>query len=46
MLASVGGATGGYILRIRQEKGKPQLPPSDPDPARMINATPGKTKHR
>jgi fatty acid desaturase len=45
MLAFVGGATGGYILRIRQERGKPQLPPSDQDPAHMINATPGKTKH-
>jgi Flp pilus assembly protein TadB len=44
LLAFVAGATGGYILRIRQEKGKPQLPPSDQDPARMINATPGKTK--
>ena len=44
MLAFVGGATGGYALRVRQEKGKPQLPPSDQDPTRMINATPGKTK--
>jgi len=43
-LAFVGGATGGYILRIRQEKGKPQLLPSDRDSARIINATPGKTK--
>jgi len=44
MLAFVGGATGGYVLRVRQEKGKLQLPPSDQDPPRMINATPGKTK--
>ena len=43
-LAFVAGATGGYILRIRQEKGKPQLPPSDQEPARMIDATPGRTK--
>jgi hypothetical protein len=43
-LAFVGGATGGYILRIRQEKGKPQLPPPDQDPASMINATPSNKK--
>jgi Flp pilus assembly protein TadB len=43
-LAFVAGATGGYILRIRQEKGRPQLPLPDQDSARMINATTSKTQ--
>ena len=44
MLTTVGGALGGYILRIRQEKGKLQLPHKAQDTPRIINATPNKTK--
>jgi len=42
-LTTVGGALGGYLLRIRQEKGKLQLPPKVRDTQRIINATPDKT---
>ena len=44
ILTAVGGALGGYLLRIRQEKGKLKLPHKDQDPPRIINATPNKTK--
>ena len=44
ILTTAGGAVGGYLLRIRQEKGKLQLPHKDQDTPRIINATPNKTK--
>jgi len=43
-LTTVGGAFGGYMLRIRQEKGKLQLPHRGQDAPRIINATPNKKK--
>ena len=43
-LTTVGGALGGYILRIRQEKGKLRLPHIGQDTPRIINATSNKTK--
>ena len=43
-LTTVGGALGGYMLRMRQEKGKLQLPPIGQDTPRIINVTPNKTK--
>jgi len=43
-LTTVGGALGGYLLRIRQEKGKLHLPHKGQDTPRVINATPNKTK--
>jgi Flp pilus assembly protein TadB len=43
-LTTVGGALGGYLLRIRQEKGKLHLPHKGQDTPRVINATPKKTK--
>jgi hypothetical protein len=39
-LTTAGGALGGYLLRIRQEKGKLQLPFKGQDTTRIINATP------
>ncbi len=39
-LTAAGGALGGYLLRIRQEKGKLQLPLKGQDTTRIINATP------
>jgi len=44
VLTTVGGALGGYMLRIRQEKRKLQLPHGNQDTPRIINATPDKTK--
>lgn len=45
MLTTAGGALGGYMLRIRQEKGKLQLLPGSRDAApRPINATTDNTK--
>ena len=44
MLSTVGGALGGYLLRIRQEKGKLQLPDKGQHTPPIINATPNKTK--
>ena len=44
-LAAVGGALGGYLLRIRQEKSKPQLPLKGKDTKSIINVTTTKTKH-
>ncbi|MEB4591855.1 hypothetical protein VSS37_12760 [Candidatus Thiothrix sp. Deng01] len=43
-LATAGGAVGGYILRIRQEKGKPLLPRNEAAPPRMLNSTAAKAK--
>jgi hypothetical protein len=43
-LTAGGGALGGYLLRIRQEKGKLQLPHRDVDTPRIVNATRAKTK--
>ena len=43
-LTTVCGALGGYLLRIRQEKGKLKLPHKDQDTPRIINATTNKTK--
>ncbi|HRJ52788.1 MAG TPA: hypothetical protein PLE99_08465 [Candidatus Thiothrix moscowensis] len=43
-LTTAGGALGGYVLRLRQEKTKPALPDATPDHPRLINATPVKSK--
>ena len=43
-LTTVGGALGGYVLRIRLEKGKPNLPHKGQDTTRIINAKPNMTK--
>ncbi len=43
-LSSVGGGLGGYILRIRQEKGKLQPAHKGQDTPRIINAKTTKTK--
>jgi hypothetical protein len=43
-LTTVGGAFGGYVLRIRQERGKLNLPHKSQGTARIINAAPNKTK--
>ena len=45
-LTTAGGALGGYLLRMRQERGKLQPPDKGPDAARIINATPDKKKQR
>jgi len=44
MLATAGGALGGYMLRVRQEKSKLQLPQADQENMRIINAKPEKPK--
>lgn len=44
-LTTAGGALGGYVLRLRQEKGKPLFPrwgDGNTNSPRMINATPAK----
>jgi len=43
-LAAVGGALGGYTLRFRQEKAKPQFPPNVPDTPRIGDETSQKAK--
>ena len=43
-LTAVGGALGGYLLRIRQEKGKLLLTHKGQDTSRIINATPNKIR--
>ena len=43
-LTAAGGALGGYVLRIRQERGKLNLPHKSQNTKRIINATPNKTK--
>lgn len=40
MLTTAGGALGGYVLRIRQEKAKPPLLPTQKTKPRLINASP------
>ncbi|MCP4625568.1 MAG: hypothetical protein GY850_18940 [bacterium] len=44
ILTAAGGALGGYLLRIRQEKRKLQLSSVDLQTPRIINATPDKAK--
>jgi Flp pilus assembly protein TadB len=44
MLTAAGGALGGYLLRIRQEKKKLQLSTLDLQTPRIINVTPDKAK--
>jgi Flp pilus assembly protein TadB len=44
MLTTAGGALGGYMLRVRQEKSKQQLPYRDQDILPIINAKPEKPK--
>jgi hypothetical protein len=43
-LATVGGALGGYLLRLRQEKGKLKLANRGQDTRNIINVTSTKTK--
>ena len=44
VLTTAGGGLGGYLLRLRQEKGRLQLPlRGRPEPG-VIDVTPGKTK--
>jgi hypothetical protein len=43
-LTTVGGTLGGYVLRIRQERGKLNLPHKSQDLTPITNATPNKTK--
>jgi len=45
-LTTVSGALGGYLLRIRQEKGKSRLPYKGQDTPPIIDATPHNTKQR
>lgn len=40
MLTTAGGALGGYVLRIRQEKAKMELLPKGKTKPRLINASP------
>lgn len=44
MLTAAGSALGGYMLRVRQEKGKLRLPPGDADNVPVIDVTPDDTK--
>ena len=46
ILTTAGGALGGYLLRLRQEKGKRQPAAEWPDTPRIIDATPHKTQQR
>ncbi len=39
-LTTVGGALGGYVMRIRQEKGKPLFPRRSEDNPKLINPPP------
>lgn len=43
-LTTAGGALGGYVLRIRQEKNREALPRNTEKTPKMINAQPSKTK--
>lgn len=45
-LTTAGGALGGYLLRIRQEKGKLTWASKGQNTPRIINATPSKAKTR
>jgi hypothetical protein len=44
MLTAAGGALGGYMLRVRQEKSKLSLPDRDRNIPPIINAKPGNAK--
>lgn len=44
VLTTAGGGLGGYMLRLRQEKGKLELPHTESDNLRIINAQPDDTK--
>ncbi len=44
MLTTAGGALGGYMLRVRQEKSKLRLPAGDLENVRIINAGPDNAK--
>ena len=44
MLTTAGGALGGYMLRVRREKSKLQLPHRDQDNMRVINVKPDQPK--
>ena len=44
ILTTAGGALGGYLMRIRQEKRKMQLPFNDSAAPPLVDATPGKVK--
>ncbi|CAB1059119.1 hypothetical protein D1BOALGB6SA_3877 [Olavius sp. associated proteobacterium Delta 1] len=44
MLTTAGGALGGYLLRVRQEKSKLPQPPSDQDMLPIIHVKHDKTK--
>ena len=44
LLTAAGGALGGYLLRMRQEKNKLQLQSADSGMPRIVNVTPAKTK--
>lgn len=44
VLTTAGGGLGGYLLRIRQEKGRMQLPRPDAAEPGLIDVTPGKRK--
>lgn len=43
-LTTAGGALGGYVLRLRQEKGNPVLPKTAPARPRLLNPKPAKEK--
>ena len=44
VLTTAGGALGGYVLRLRQEKSKLRLPAGDLENVRIIDAGPGNAK--
>ena len=44
VLTAAGGGLGGYLLRIRQDKGRLLLPKKDDSEPKMIDVTPGRTK--
>jgi Flp pilus assembly protein TadB len=46
IISTAGGALGGYLLRIRQEKGKLQIPQKGQNALRIINATPNSSQQR
>lgn len=44
VLTTAGGALGGYMLRVRQEKSRLQLPPGGRDNMRIIDVKPANSK--
>ncbi len=44
VLTTAGGGLGGYLLRLRQDKGRTQIPQQGAAGAGLIDVTPGKTK--